>query len=542
MMRVALPYAVLVLVGFGAGFWLGRPARPSGRLSTGVKTESINPDGGVRIAIAAPSLARVLELGGPGGGLRQDAELHETLKTMGAEDFRNAASLWTEEVQQRLQNDEVRAGAILDRWFEVDPASAKAFAEKACTPTSGERMSSTLRFRNTIAARAARHDPKWALEHLLHEVQFLHFGNPNRSVICEVVKRDPALATEWMARMENSKVRESLMAGYVEGIAASDPLAALDLAIAEKGFERLNLIPTAIEAAALQGRGVVLEALAKIDDPGLRRKTALDAMRVLARETTTDIPRFLEATIGDHLNDIVRTPFALNDFIDANPAGAAGWALGLPPKDRPEFLSQVFERWTNIDPHAAKDWIENNASSSEAKTEGPALAELNRLWNATELLEAGNMQDAISAVSSLSDEVLLIGNITEKLALNDPAATADWILSLPEGKTREMGAQTVAWRWVLKDPEAAVAWLEHFPAGKARNGAIVTAIGHVVEEYPEKASRLAALEMDPQSQAMSIRLVYSRWAVRDPEAARNWVRALRGVDERWKTKFLRQNP
>lgn len=542
-MRVTLPYAVLVLVGFGAGIWLGSPARPSGQINTGAKAQPIKPDVEARIAIATPSLARVLELGGPGGGLRQDAELHETLKTMGADDFRNAASLWTEEAQQKLLNDEVRAGAVLDRWFEVDPASAKAFAEKACTPTRGEPISGSVRFRKTIAGSAARHDPKWALENLLHEGEFLHFINPNRPVICEVVKRDPALAKEWMTRMENSNLRESLMAGYVEGVAASDPLAALDLAIAEKGFERLNLIPTAVEAAALQGRGTVLEALAKIDDPGLRRKTAIDAMRVLARETTTDIPQFLEATIGrDHLNDISRSPFALHDFIDANPAAAAGWALGLPPKDRSELLSQVFERWSNIDPHAAKDWIENSASSSEAKTEGPALAELNRLWNATELLEAGNMQEAISMVSNLSDEVLLIGNITDKLARNDPAATGDWILSLPEGKTREMGVQTVAWRWVLKDPEAAVAWLEQLPAGKARNGAIVTAIGHVVEEYPEKASRLAALEMDPQSQAMSIKLVYSRWAVRDPEAARNWVRALRGVDERWKTKFLRQNP
>lgn len=324
-MRVALRCAVIVLLGFAVGLWLSRPGTSRVHSdSTKRHTEAADHGADKPVANAPKSFERMLELGQEGGGLRQDAELHEALKAMRAEDFENAASKWTREIQQKLLADTVRLAAILDRWFELDPASAKSFAEKECKPGENESETSRHEFRNALAETAARYDLKWALDHLLHEPKSVVWDGPNVTIMKEVVKRDPSLAKEVMARMENSNLRQSLLTGYVKGIAERDPLAALDIAISEKAFDRVNLISSAVEAAATQGKGLLLEALAKIDDPALRRNSAMDALQVLARETNTDLSQFINDAIGiDNLDVIKERSFALSDFIESNPAAAA---------------------------------------------------------------------------------------------------------------------------------------------------------------------------------------------------------------------------
>lgn len=206
-------------------------------------------------------------------------------------------------------------------------------------------------------------------------------------------------------------------------------------------------------------------------------------------------------------------------------------------------MTLVYARWKELDPKGALDSLETRTSNAaENEVQGSALAELTRIWRASDLLNAGKTQEAIAAMSSVTTGGVELGNFIWKLADEDPIGTGQWVLDLPEGKARETGAGTVAARWTPKDPAAVAEWVEKLPPGASRNAALLTMISTVVGQDPESASRWVSLYTDPQKQAISIRQVYSNWATRDPAAARDWIRSLPGRDERWKTKFLRQNP
>jgi hypothetical protein len=111
----------------------------------------------------APAFEKLVELG-LSGRLQDDADLYDSLMRMRPEDFRNAASLWTIEIKGKLGNKDVQTAAILDRWFELDPASARKFAFESIQSALRNELSVVTSFNRIVAACAARNDPRWALE------------------------------------------------------------------------------------------------------------------------------------------------------------------------------------------------------------------------------------------------------------------------------------------------------------------------------------------------------------------------------------------
>jgi hypothetical protein len=541
MWRAPLRYIVALLLGIAVGRFCSQ-LQDNAREGNGGFSYALDSKRNVDDPKEVPrySMGEVLDLAKPGGGLQQDAALEEALKTMRAEDFRGAASLWTTEMQGRLQRDTVRARAILDRWFELDPDSAKSFAVKACTPAQNEPFSAQVVFRQTIAESAGHSDPEWALNHLLFDRPNSPWFNPNVNLMAEVVGKDPALAKDWLQRMEKSNLRNSILAGYVRGLARSDPLAALDLAIAEKGFERVNLIPESVRAAASQGRGMALEALGKIDDLSLRRRAAFEAMQVLARETTTPPFEFLEGAIGrDNLAAMQIDSVNKFDAVEANPMAAARWAIGLPDESRSVFLNWIVKSWQRIDSKGAIEWMQQNAAISGGPEEN-SVKSLAAVLLAERLVANGQITEAMTALSQTTEAGMSFENVSSKIVEDNPEEAARWAASMPEGKAREIATARVAQTWVVRDPEAAAKWVEKLPSGATRNEALVGMIYGIIEIDPEGASRWAPLITDPKQRTTSIERIYSAWYRRDPAAGLEWVRNLPNVDERWRAKFLRR--
>jgi hypothetical protein len=543
MLRAPLRYVAAFLLGSAVG-WVGSRRNDVSLVSNESISTAKSAQPGVVSSAQEPtrSVAQVLELARPGGGLQRDAELFDALKAMRAEDFRAAVSLWTIQLQARLQGDEVRGWAILDRWFELDPESAKSFAESVCGQTPSRQSSEAMRFGKMLAASAARNDPEWALGHLLVDRPNPPWANPNTDLMAEVVEKNPALAKEWLQRMEKSNLRNARLTGYVTGAARNDPLAAMDLAVAEKGFERVNLIPYCARAAASKGRGVALEALTKIEDPSLRRKTAFAAMQVLARETNTPPFLFLEEAVGrDNLAAIEIDSISQSDAVAADPPGAANWAADLPDKSRQVFLNWILESWQRIDSKAAMEWLQQRSGTSSGREENSVTALANAML-ANRLITEGRTTEAIAALSQTTDVGMTFGMVSFKIARDDPEAAAQCAVSMPEGEARERVAADAAETWILRDPAAAARWVEHLPAGTMRNRALDGMIDGIIEIDPEGASRWATLITEPILRRADIERIFGQWSRRDAAAAREWVRNVPNVDEVWRTKLLRRNP
>jgi hypothetical protein len=476
-------------------------------------------------------------------GLRADVELDSALQGMKPEDFRDFAALWTKKVRENIWGYETRVRAILDRWFELDPTSAKKFSVDICVRDRDPVGTPGIYFRKLVAKQAARYDRKWALENLLCDEARLQAWSGNAALMSEVMRQDPALAKEWMTKLENSSLRPSILAGYIDGLAKRDPQQAFEMAIAEKGSERGELINCAIRAAASQGTGAALQMLEKINDPNLQQDAAFHALSVLSNENQIDPFRFLDETIGKEnlmLEGNLRA--LMPQLVEPNPSAAALWATTLPDANRSKCMNEILWLWSNQDPESAVAWIQNKiadpACSAEVRS---SLEEWGRLIPVTRLFDEGKPRDAIALVSHGSPSGQLAGLVAWRLFQQDPAAAGEWVSSLPP-EAGVSAAGTVARSWIVQDPMATAAWVERLPAGATRDAALRNMINAVSEVDAEGASRWVDLFADQKERDSGVSQVFANWVLRDSRAAREWLRGLSGVDDEWKARLIKRLP
>jgi hypothetical protein len=521
------------------GWWFGHLTSQSRIESTMVRVpgaESANVES--PSPVAKPSMPQIVELIQK-KGLRTDVELRLALQVMGPEDFRNLAALWTKKVRENVRGKEARMSAIFDRWFELDPVSAKKFSQDVCMRDRELGIAAGY-FRSLVAECAARYDPKWALENLLSAEAGIPAMTHNAALMSEVMRQDPALAKEWMAKLEDSSLRPTILAGYIDGLAKKDPQQALEIALAEKGFERANLVYCAIRAAASQGTGVALQMLEKIKDPGLQRDATFQALSVLSNESQIDPFRFLDDTIGkENLKMEGWLRIFMPQFVESNPSAAAAWATTLPDANRSTIMNWVLELWSNQDPESAVAWIQGKVADPESSAAArSSFEEWGRLIAVKRLFDEGKLQDAIAMVSHGSPSGELAGLVAWKLFQQDPAAAGEWVSSLPPD-TSVLAAGNIARSWIVQDPTATAAWVERLPAGPARDAALSNMITMVSEVDAEGASRWVELFADQKNRDSGVGHVFANWVLCDSRAACQWLRGLPGVDDKWKARLMK---
>src|SRR4029434_4152141 len=131
-MRAIFRNTIFILFGVTLGWWFGRLASQPGIESTMVRVPGVEvANAETPSPVAKPSMPRIVELIRE-KGIRADDELRAALQAMSPEDFRDFAALWTKKVRENVWGNEARVHAIFDRWFELDPVSAKKFSEDVC--------------------------------------------------------------------------------------------------------------------------------------------------------------------------------------------------------------------------------------------------------------------------------------------------------------------------------------------------------------------------------------------------------------------------
>ena len=89
------------------------------------------------------------------------------------------------------------------------------------------------------------------------------------------------------------------------------------------------------------------------------------------------------------------------------------------------------------------------------------------------------------------DESSLKLSVTEKvakeMAREDPAKTANWINSLPDGKSKIAAMNQLAEMWTRQDPASTAEWINQLPASENTDPLIETLVNKVHKSDPQGA-------------------------------------------------------
>lgn len=238
----------------------------------------------------------------------------------------------------------------------------------------------------------------------------------------------------------------------------------------------------------------------------------------------------------------------LTTWATADPDAAIRWAQSNFEGDGPNpYLPGIIRGLTATDSAKATELL---ASMPRSQERGRGLD-----YMLPHLLQQGT--DATQAwITSIGDDALRNGamlRVADKLAENDPAGTAAWLMANP-GEATQRSMDDVYGVWASKDQQAAVKSLASLPAGQERSNALRGVISSVASENPQEAIGLMdrypndvndrtvqnfvwhSLGSDPGTAANQIARIsdegerentYRRtldfWLERDPASAQAWI-------------------
>lgn len=328
-------------------------------------------------------------------------------------------------------------------------------------------------------------------------------------------RRDPAGALAW-ARANG---HPDLLAQVLSGIAAADPLLAVDTALAETvPMERTRLLQTVV-ASFWSTDGAALEAVADrlLIEPSVDTSiVAALVNRWSAVDPTATIEWLL--THGERAGaDAFRQAALQASRHDVR--AAAAYTSRVPDAMRPAWLSQVASAYAVQDPVEAARWIEQFrgqpgyddaviAAARSAAARDPAAA-----------------ADVLARADPSSPQHMsAAASIAAAWTRLDPAAAAAWASGL-DGPARQVALPSIVSMWAQQAPHEARSFVLSMPRGEARDSSLqmLVAAASQTDEGLDPGL-LAAFSSDFARQSAVTQAALVR-AAQDPTAARALIDA-----------------
>ena len=105
------------------------------------------------------------------------------------------------------------------------------------------------------------------------------------------------------------------------------------------------------------------------------------------------------------------------------------------------------------------------------------------------------------------------------LRLNDPAAMATMLDSVPTGERQRGLVTSMVGQWAQRDPANAAQWLQRLPAGQERDSAIGTFVSNISARDPKSAIEWAKTVADANQRENLFQAIALCWKKSDPVAA-----------------------
>jgi hypothetical protein len=302
-------------------------------------------------------------------------------------------------------------------------------------------------------------------------------------------------------------------------------------------------------------RNLRLSEIVKITDALARQRALIAMIDTLGPEQFAAIAAQFRQL--DHLgNTQGEMALILQGWAKLDPLAALKHAA---EHDDAKGRRTVLEAWASTDAAAAEAWAKANSTGEGANSDlaavvsglaGNDLAAATRLIQSmpksrergdaargltNALLQQG--PDAAKAYpASIKDDSLraaLVGMIANRLAAKNPADTAKWLTSLPDGQSQDRAARDVATALANQDLGKATAWLTTLKP-EARAAAACGIIPVMSYGDPAKitqtANWVASLAGTPSYDSMVEEFVWSCNS-RSPEQSAAWIQGVANVKQ-----------
>ena len=206
-------------------------------------------------------------------GYMRDFAMYEAVQRLQPADFLAAfADLQKFGTQMMAMSDEAGRGLIregIERWLNVDRDSALRTLTAARMLVDAQTLKLPEFGDEDIAplySVLARREPEWMHQQVGALRPKTGRGAGVRALLRETAMRDPQKAREWLEALRGTPDGNKAMDGYMEGLNASDPRAALAVALSEKNAARREWYSSGcLEAAAKEDPALMLEMLSQIE-------------------------------------------------------------------------------------------------------------------------------------------------------------------------------------------------------------------------------------------------------------------------------------
>ena len=168
----------------------------------------------------------------------------------------------------------------------------------------------------------------------------------------------------------------------------------------------------------------------------------------------------------------------LSFMADTNPTGALQLAqtLGDFPGNEP-LSSVVFRQWAAVDPQRAA------LAAAQQNIDGwrSPVNQVVRTWAGQDPAAAANWSLSLSDAGAQSRS---LSQIMRQWARENPTAAANWINALPQGSSYDAAVAAFAQSLVQSDPQYAINWAQNIADETARNNALRRVSREVMWRHP----------------------------------------------------------
>jgi len=305
-----------------------------------------------------------------------------------------------------------------------------------------------------------------------------------RDAGAEAARKDPARAISQGASLSSEQDKLEFLRGIYSSWSLNDPVAALDYA------------KSSMPAGTARSEAIGI------------------AMNKWSAKDPRAAWMWSEENLTGPLKDQAQTDVLIG-WTRKTPEAAAQWFVSS-GNASPSLAGVLAGTYAEQNPQQAFDWAKSLREPAARRT---AIDTSGREWLTQNPAEA---VAALAPVISTPDGADLPIVIADVWGTSDPAATAEWLKTLPDSAAKNEAAATLATVWAANDINAAVAWSGTL-ADEAARKQVITHIGTTWGAI-EPDNALAWLYSLPGNLAKDgVIGAFNSWAATDAAGLRQWV-------------------